>query len=36
MICSYIEDVHLLFYAHFMNLFSIFGVLNLDIFSVKC
>ena len=38
--CSHIEDVHLLFYAHFMNIFHFFslggggGVLNLDIFSL--
>ena len=25
---SHIEDVHLLFCAHFMNIFSILGVLN--------
>ena len=37
--CSHIEDVHLLFYARFVNIFFIFfgvggGVLNLDIFSL--
>ena len=30
--CSHIEDVHLLFCEHFMNIFSILGVLTLDIF----
>ena len=31
--CSHIEDVHLLFYAHFMDIFFHFwGILNLDIF----
>ena len=34
--CSYIKDVHPLFCTHFMIFFLIFGVLNLDIFSVKC
>ena len=33
--CSYIEDVHL-FCIHFMIFFSFLGVLNLDMFSVKC
>ena len=33
--CSHIEDVHLLFYAHFTNIFFIFGVLNLDFFSLE-
>ena len=35
-----VEDVHLLFYAHFMNISFIWGggggrVLNLDIFSLE-
>ena len=34
--CSYIEDVHLLFCTHFIILFFILGILNLDIFPVKC
>ena len=31
--CSHIEDVHLLFHAHFMNIFLFWGVLNLDIIA---
>ena len=30
--CSHIEDVHLLFRAHFINIVSFLGVLNLNIF----
>ena len=33
--CSYIQVVHLLFCVHFMIFFSLFGVLNLDIFFCK-
>ena len=36
LLISHIEDVHLLSCAHFMNIFSILGVLNLDIFRPKC
>ena len=38
---SYIEDVHLLFCAHLINIFSFFrfshflGLLNLDILSIR-
>ena len=36
--CSHIEDVHLLFVAPFIDVFPISGegVLNLDIFRLKC
>ena len=33
--CSHIEDVHLLFCAHFMNIFSILGGVELDIAPSK-
>ena len=33
--CLHIEDVHLLFCAHFTTFFSFWGVLNLDSFSSK-
>ena len=33
--CSHIEDVHLLFYAHFMNIFSLLGGLELRHFSLE-
>ena len=33
---SHIENVRLLLCTHFMNIFFIFGVLNLEFFSVKC
>ena len=33
--CSYIEDLHLLFCAHLINIFSFLRVLNLDIFSIR-
>ena len=35
--CSYIEDVHLLFFAHLINIFSFLRVLNLrHFFLLKC
>ena len=33
--CSHIEDMHLLFCAHFMNIFSFLLGVELDIFSVQ-
>ena len=33
--CSHIEDVHHLFCAHFMNIFSLFGGVELRHFSVQ-
>ena len=33
--CSYIEHVHLLFFAHLINIFLVLGLLNLDIFPSK-
>ena len=35
MIVHTLKDAHLLFYAHFMNTFSFWGVLNLDIFMLR-
>ena len=32
--CLYIENVHLLFCAHLINIFLFLRVLNLDIFSI--
>ena len=33
--CSYVGDVYLLFCAHLMNIFSFFGVVNLDNFPSR-
>ena len=33
--CPHIEDVHLLFCAHFMNIFFNWRMLNFDIFPTK-
>ena len=33
--CSHVEDVHLLFCACFIILFTFWRVLNLDIFSIR-
>ena len=33
--CSHIEDVHLLFCAHLINIFSFFESVELDIFAIR-